>query len=450
MSHIKEQQTKKTITSQIQTEFFRILDRSTFQGLPNVFWSTNTISKIFWFVLSAVSYLYCATLVIGSILDYYKFEVVTRYENVFENQPLFPSVLICDHDTNRTECLFNKETLHKLSKSTSLECEIFNDNQNDLAVPIIPLSSQEYGSRSGLQLKLYSLNVTKGIEVFISNHSQNVLTDPRVISPGMRTTFVIKRIFEQRLPSPYNNCQMNVTGSEKLDALKKPYYQSECLVYCKFYLIAEKCQLLDKFLEFSYLYYISYEFEYLFNLTVINSCQLLLINKTENNYARNKIRSCEKICPLECNSFSFAISEFAFKLADGQFPRDYAELNIYYETFYYTVISQSAKISEDALWATIGGLIGLFLGASVLSLGEIIELMLNVAGIVFFSGNTTVVNKSVTNNLHIHVNKDEVVWRRSRVFKVKRCLVTKVQKYGILFSLKNKVRFDLNRLESGN
>ena len=237
----------KMIISQIKQEFFEILEKTTFQGFPNIFRSKSLISGVFWFFLTAFSYSYCAYSITVSILDYSKFEVVTRYENVFENQPLFPKVFFCGHDVNRTRCVFNKMKCQKIEKSTNPKCEFFNT---------ATFKSNEYGHGSGLQLQLYATNVRDGIQIYITNQSQIYFTDPRYVSTGMRTTFVVKRLFEQRLPKPYSDCQTNVTGSKKLDVLEKPYYHSECLkVYCLYHLIAQKCNLLDEFLEFSYLFY---------------------------------------------------------------------------------------------------------------------------------------------------------------------------------------------------
>jgi len=56
----------------------------------------------------------------------------------------------------------------------------------------------------------------------------------------------------------------NVTGSVKLERLNKVYYQSECISYCRYYLIAEKCNMLEQFLEFSDFYYSSFKKAFLF------------------------------------------------------------------------------------------------------------------------------------------------------------------------------------------
>jgi len=366
------EETPKIIFSQIKQEFFEILEKTTFQGLPNIFTPKSLISGVFWFILTALSYSFCAYLITISILEYNKFEVVTRYENVFENVPVFPKVFFCDHDVNRTRCLFNKMKCQKIEKSTDPKCEFFNT---------ATFKSNEYGHGSGLQLQLYAANARDGIRIYITNQSQIYFTDPRYISPGIRTSLVMKRIFEKRLPKPYSDCQINVTGSKKLDVLEKPYYHSECFkVYCLYHLIAQNCNLLDEFLGFSYLFYVNRSglFMPAFNSTIKNNCEPSLHAEAVQNFYNNRIGVCREICPVECNSFDLSISEFSFKLPDGEFPEHYAELNIFYETFFYTLISQTPKISENALWGTIGGHVGLFVGATFLSLGEIIDLFLGI------------------------------------------------------------------------
>ena len=53
-------------------------------------------------------------------------------------------------------------------------------------------------------------------------------------------------------------------------------------------------------------------------------------------------------------------------------------LNIYFKTLQYTLITESAKSSIVELFSNIGGTLGLFLGISLLSFVEIIELVLEI------------------------------------------------------------------------
>ncbi len=153
----------------IKKEFFRILDKSTFQGLPNIFWTKALINKVLWIILSTASYVYCVWLVLINILEFNKFEVVTRYENIYESSPLFPYVMLCFHVVNRTRCEFNRKKCPDLKKATSPECELFNSNKNQSGHLIDPMRSIKYGSRSGLIIALYAMDLYKG-----NNYKLNV------------------------------------------------------------------------------------------------------------------------------------------------------------------------------------------------------------------------------------------------------------------------------------
>lgn len=426
-----------TISGQFKQKFFELLANSTFHGLPNIFLSKNILGKIFWLLATLVSYCFCAFLVTNTILDYEKHEVVTRYDRVYEHQPDFPAFYLFGHDQNETECTFNNEPC--LDDPTE-PFEAFHSGSE-------MKKSKDYGSGSGLKLKLRVTNISTGIEVIIMNQSTIHRIDPHYISAGMRTTFAIKRIFESRLPAPYSDCRINVTGSEKIDELELPYDQTECLYYCELYLVAENCNLLDEFLEFSYLFY-DFSDVNSFSLfdnnlsSIYDKCDPSLIYETEDNYDKiGPYEACKNFCPVECNSFKFSISEFSFKLPDF-YPENYAELNIFYETFEYTIISQTPKITLDVVLGTIGGLLGLFLGASLLTFGEIFELSLNIVKIVVFSKKAKVVNNYNNNFLQIvHLSteaKNLKELKRRTFYKISPSMVTKVQRHGFLSSLKKE------------
>ena len=54
----------------------------------------------------------------------------------------------------------------------------------------------------------------------------------------------------------------------------------------------------------------------------------------------------------------------------------------YYEDFFYTLISEEPKTSLDNLVGTIGGLLGLFLGASLMSFYELIDMVFSTIFII--------------------------------------------------------------------
>lgn len=449
---IDQTEREETISSQINSKFFELLDKSTFHGLPNIFLTKNIFRKIFWLIATLVSYCYCAFLVTNNILEYNKYEVVTRYESIYENEPPFPLVFFCDHNRKKTKCIFNGEICPETYKLPNDECEEFNhayDFDTGTHVPL--LKSREYGSGSGLQLKLHAKSVYTAIPVYISNHSKTIVTDPRYISPGLRTTFVIKRIFESRLPAPYSDCRINVTGSKKLDELNKVYYKSLCLIYCRYYLIAENCNLLDKFLDISHLFYTDIDFNKPFNSTIKDTCDPLLYDEAHAEYYKiGANEACKNICPVECNSFSLSFSSFYEKLPDA-YSENYAELNVFYDTFDYTFISQTPKITSDRVLGTIGGLIGLFLGASLLSFGDLIDLLFSVVRVLIVtSKNVTVYNYKLADIVQInHVKKHNKKLKNRDSFKISSSIVTRLQRFGILSDFKNH-DFRQDRFHTGD
>ena len=62
---------------------------------------------------------------------------------------------------------------------------------------------------------------------------------------------------------------------------------------------------------------------------------------------------CEDICPNECNQISYTVtSYYAINY------QSHAMVNIYYEDFTFTEISQIPKITSDSLFAMFGNIFG--------------------------------------------------------------------------------------------
>ena len=72
-----------------------------------------------------------------------------------------------------------------------------------------------------------------------------------------------------------------------------------------------------------------------------------------------------------------------YEILPSSYPKNYAELNVFYDNFEYILISQYPKITSDEILGTIGGLVGLFLGASLVSFGELFELFISIVNILF-------------------------------------------------------------------
>ena len=111
---------------------------------------------------------------------------------------------------------------------------------------------------------------------------------------------------------------------------------------------------------------------------------------------------CIPLCPLECNRTEYKASIYTLKLIGDDFV-DYikenkklsndfiqtpinaynaansvVKVNIFYDSMSYTLSTESAKMDIVSLLASIGGNLGLFLGVSVFSACELIEVAIEI------------------------------------------------------------------------
>ena len=140
----------------------------------------------------------------------------------------------------------------------------------------------------------------------------------------------------------------------------------------------------------------------------INLTQNYCVLQNYKEYINNISAICGPSCPLECNS-----GEYQIATSSSQYPtRQYAEnflinnpiiaskfpngtlnyeiikqsvlsLNVYYDTLSYTEYIESPKLEIVDLVSNIGGIIGVFVGASLLSIFEIVEVAIEILAVLF-------------------------------------------------------------------
>jgi hypothetical protein len=124
----------------------------------------------------------------------------------------------------------------------------------------------------------------------------------------------------------------------------------------------------------------------------------IYFNFVKGNYSDT---FCKQQCPLECiktryyfstssnkiniDYYSKTIDEFALKngiinenetLSLEDKSNSIIKFNIYYDSLSYTVTTESAAMDVVALLSNMGGTLGLFLGVSVLTAVELIEIII--------------------------------------------------------------------------
>ena len=117
---------------------------------------------------------------------------------------------------------------------------------------------------------------------------------------------------------------------------------------------------------------------------------------------------CTQYCPLECDSMIFQVTQSLANypsiqhatndlmyntIIQSKFPnknltydlikQSVLSLNVYYSDLSYMEYSQRAKTTLLDLVSNIGGIVGVFIGASFLSILEIAEVLIEVLSIFF-------------------------------------------------------------------
>ncbi len=250
----------------------------------------------------------------------------------------------------------------------------------------------------GFWLKVY-LNTTRDFSrmiIYIHNHtkiSPTIISKSDWINSGSDNFFVLKRIHDEKLEHPYNDCYKNVSDSlfnktiiNYMKSINHEYTQKECIEVCRNLKSMEEtncnCSIESLDEQFGLKC-----FRKAINKKVINCSKQFLANFNADICTAD-------YCPLECDSFSLNIeSKSQAILASGNVTdtffysqlktyqdvyKSYFGINVYYEEFKYTFIKQNPKMEPFDLLSYIGGTFSLFLGLSIFSFLEIFEILANL------------------------------------------------------------------------
>ena len=221
------------------------------------------------------------------------------------------------------------------------------------------------------------------------------------IPPGFGASIKIHRSFQFSLSKPYSNCDIS---NEELSQEKftqsnffyslftKSHYQytrQACLVQCWQQSLIQNCSCSDA----SYLS--------LFDKSSV--CSTNMEKQCQYEYWNEFTWDpCLEACPLECNlteyrtDLSFLsmsgepkvylirenanlMSDFVTQeITNDDASKSFVSLGIFYDSLSYELVEETPKMNVVDLIASIGGNLSLFLGVSIFSFCEIIEIFLEV------------------------------------------------------------------------
>jgi len=387
------------LLKKISKTVLSVIEDSTVHGLPNIVKNERIINKIMWTIVFLASFGYCTYLIVNSILDYLQFDHITQIATVFEQPTQYFTIQFCSRDAksfnNKTlnqlliKCEFNYDTscltnpgpfFESYIDPTYTQCFRFNSGKNLSGSSIPILSSSIGGKDDSFSMQIYA---PSGLAFWIHNYS----TPPRrqfknnhdgglqYASVGFDTQVAVDRTFQYKLEYPYNDCLNDPTEFQYDMKIINfminnsiPYSQVNCLELCfdMQYLMDNPCNCTNASLGNVWTNCYGK-----FNQQTAPSATCSM-NYKSNWFKQDLIKGYWNYCPLECNSITYSVST---RLLSNQYPTNTSFIQAYYTSLKYTVISETPAFLLLDLISFIGGLSGLFLGASFLSFIEIVEMM---------------------------------------------------------------------------
>lgn len=420
----------------------KALRNSSAHGIPRVLNSEKFILKLLWFVFTVSSIGLCSFLIIKNFMNYFMYETSTKSRIMYDFNASFPSITFCSFDifsseygkifvintdlnrnnesidgfdfiqstallnaNNKTEFLKYGNDLSKLiifyeyaSEIKGINedfsyvftpffgnCYTFNpsyyENESKRDPHIETISGYSGGIYAELNLSsaLNSKGVSDGV-IFVHEFGSSPLSVSPIFIKTQYLTFVsIKRTKSIMLPKPYSLCDSNTNDRNAYDSdlfkgvhnTKFKYKQVSCIQLCYHRLMLQHCSC------YYYLLTIFTEGKPCLTKTELNCIFNLYFNFGKLDYLN---QLCLPKCPLECESFSYTQTISAAELSDS--PKEIATIKIYFDDYSVTQMTESALIDVVTLLSNIGGIGGLCMGLSCLSLAEIFDTFIQIAFIL--------------------------------------------------------------------
>jgi len=404
---VKNRKKLETRKDRIKNKSIELILASSSHGLPRIFRTKRKSIKIMWLFLFILFSIICIYMVYSTIINYLKYEVITKIDVTKEIPAEFPAVTIIN--LRNTKC---NASLSKIMIACQFSNQACNENDFEMFVDKLGYVSYKFkkklsylaGAYFGLSVLIKlkddsnQTGLIKGLRLIVHNHS----SDPDYhagysqegynIAAGFQTDLAVSRVFSQKLGEPYGSCLKNLTSSDSFDSeiykfifnsTRFNYSQRDCFNYC----IGKKINDILNISDSTIKNYID----------IWSTLPSEIKSKLNFELIIGNIQKyCENYCPLECDSirydvtFSFArMSNETFydfiqqylnlnfskkRQINAEYLENLVYFNVYYHELEYTHINQLPKMDFFDLISNIGGNLGLFIGISFLSFAELIEL----------------------------------------------------------------------------
>jgi len=411
------------LTKEIKSNLSEILSESTAYGLPKIFKSKRIFFKLFWLAVIIAGSILTIYFTNESISNYLKYEKISKIEIIKEKQIQFPTITFCSKSFNKqtiqdsiSKCLFNKKDCIDqfqmfYSFLNEINCFQFNSGKNK-SNHSIPIQNSTFADMHyGLKIS-FKNNDNMSIEIYIDDplsiidgESYKIPDYVLKYEPYFDYTLSLFKSIENKLGSPYNSCYKDVFNEFELNKTIINYIHSKNISYKQ-----ENCHRLCTELEYINTNPCNCSIHSLNNFWL--DCYHMQLNTSISNCTYNHIaeksdmnridEKCKQYCPLECDSITYTYTAIKNKCEDESFSYIY----IYFKELKYTKYSEIPKTEPFSFISEIGGILGLFIGCSFVSLFELAELLFEI-GFILFGKKHQQVQPSQQDNLQNKINSLE-------------------------------------------
>lgn len=263
-------------------------------------------------------------------------------------------------------------------------CYTFNKGENDDGDDVTILQEDQPGVGNGLHLMLniqqeeytetFAGNREAGLKILVHDQIDPPLMDSlgSAIPPGFHAFVGVRRNEYHNLGYPWGECDKSASL-----AYYDSYTLSGCFIECRLEHIVRECQCRPVRYPGTAEVCTPYE-------------SVNCVSDVLRRFKNGEFGSCD--CPVACSYTQFESSISygllpSYSVADDLYERyqlnsSYLEANIvtldvYYEELNFQKVEQNIAVTTSSLISDIGGNLGLFLGGSILTLGELFEYIAN-------------------------------------------------------------------------
>lgn len=290
-----------------------------------------------------------------------------------------PDDILLTYDPNYGNC----NLINSNKYSNGSEREIYQAFKQDSGITLYMYT----GPQENATNYLFDQVNPKGIVIRVEDAEYNGIWLSGVgLSPGNFAQITLTRNEVTNMPSPYSSCQpvdqVNTLASLYMKQNGVTYNRKTCLFYC------QQMNTINQIGCNSLLLPILPGYPLCTNKTMFLLTSSIAFNMS----------LCNEQCPIECTSVTYDVSisymdwptydGYYWCLKNGIFDRYYdpkdvtydiamqsfAGVTLFYKEIKYTEVHESASMTFVDLVAAIGGMMGLFLGFSLMVIVEVIEL----------------------------------------------------------------------------